>query len=96
MGVGRPNSLVAHNARRGSGLTTACTRLCSSLRSARQRVMLTVGRLVGIKLKEALTDFMETIEKLIQRGQQTPHGFKDIQNAADDVVASNTIEDWVG
>jgi hypothetical protein len=39
---------------------------------------------------------METIEKLAQRGQQTPHGFKDIQNAADDVVASNTMKGWVG
>jgi len=58
--------------------------------------MLTVGRLVGIKFEEALTDFMEMIEKLIQRAQQTPHGFKDIQNAADDVMASNTIEDWGG
>jgi len=39
---------------------------------------------------------METIEKLAQRAQNTQHGFKDIQNAADDVVASNTIEDWAG
>jgi len=39
---------------------------------------------------------METIEKLAQRAQNTQHGFKDIQNAADDVVASNTMKGWVG
>ena len=61
-----------------------------------KRVMRAVRRLVGIKFEEALTDFMEMIEKLIQRAQQTPHGFKDIQNAADDVVASNTMKGWVG
>lgn len=56
-----------------------------------KRVMRAVRRLVGIKFEEALTDFMEMIEKLIPRAEQTQHGFKDIQKAADDVVASNTL-----
>lgn len=50
----------------------------------------------GIRFKKARTDFLETMEKLIRRAQQTQHGCKDIQNAADDVVASNIIEAWVG
>jgi len=61
-----------------------------------KRVMRAVRRLVGIKCEEALTDFMEMIEKLIPRAEQTQQGFKDIQNAADDVVASNTMKGWVG
>ncbi|RCK72819.1 MAG: hypothetical protein ANABAC_1353 [Anaerolineae bacterium] len=34
VGVSRPDALIVYNACWGSGLTTACTRLCSSLRSS--------------------------------------------------------------
>ena len=36
---------------------------------------------------------MDTIEKLIQRVQETKHGFLDIQKAADEVVASQPTEE---
>jgi len=36
---------------------------------------------------------MEMIGTLIQRVQQTQHGFLDIQQAADEVVAGNTLQD---
>lgn len=39
---------------------------------------------------------MDMIEKLIQRVQQTQHGFLDIQKAADEVVDSNTAKDSTG
>lgn len=52
-----------------------------------------VRRLASIEFEEALTDFREAIEKLTQRAQKTQHGFKDIQNAADDIVASNGNEE---
>lgn len=36
---------------------------------------------------------MDTIEKLIQRAEETKHGFLDIQKAADEVVANRPIEE---
>lgn len=36
---------------------------------------------------------MDTIKKLIQRVQKTEHGFLDIQNAADEVVAVQTVKE---
>jgi 3-methyladenine DNA glycosylase AlkD len=39
---------------------------------------------------------MDMIEKLIQRVQQTQHGFLDIQKTADEVVDSNTAQNSIG
>ncbi len=36
---------------------------------------------------------MDTIEKLIERVQKTPHGFTDIKRAADEIVTGNTTQD---